>query len=125
MLFRNENCGQGFFLVDPTLKVGKDDHILPLDCIQCQTVLSKNMGPVSTWPDKLLVAKESGYNMIHFTPVQVIGPSNSAYSLSDQQHLDPKYEADWSQIESLIHMMKNEWEMLRCFLDSDYINTFI
>ena len=83
------------------------------------------MGPVSTWPDKLLVAKESGYNMIHFTPVQVIGQSNSAYSLSDQQHLDPKYEADWSQIESLIHMMKNEWEMLRCFLDSDYINTFI
>merc|ERR1719447_1644676 len=90
---KNEKCGEGYFLVDPTLHIG--DEILPMDCIQCQTVLTKNMGPLSTWYQKLLVAKESGYNMIHFTPPHMIGGPNSAYCLSDQHNLDFRYQASW------------------------------
>ena len=74
--------------MDPTLRIGEE--VLPMDCIQCQTVLTKNMGPLSTWYDKLMVARESGYNMIHFTPVQVIGNSNSAYCLADLLNLDAR-----------------------------------
>ena len=28
-------------------------------------------GPLEVWKDRLIVAKECGYNMIHFTPIQV------------------------------------------------------
>jgi Glycogen debranching enzyme, glucanotransferase domain/N-terminal domain from the human glycogen debranching enzyme len=63
--------GFGRFIVDPDLRVGRSLKKIPLDGIACQTVLSKNLGPFSGWMSRLMVAKKSGYNAIHFTPIQV------------------------------------------------------
>ncbi|KDR16306.1 Glycogen debranching enzyme, partial [Zootermopsis nevadensis] len=108
--------GSGFFTVDPVLTYGSDE-VLPLDCIQCQTVLAKSLGPFDTWERKLKVAKESGYNMIHFTPIQELGGSNSSYSLSNQQKLNPVFnnnnkEIDISDVEKFIAKLRNEWKIV-------------
>jgi len=65
--------GSGYFIVQPKLKVGSLKTPVPLHGIVCQTFLSKNLGPFSGWLERLMVAKKTGYNAIHFTPLQVIG----------------------------------------------------
>jgi len=63
--------GSGYFIVQPELIVGSLKANVPLLGIVCQTVLSKNMGPFSGWLERLTVAKQTGYNAVHFTPLQV------------------------------------------------------
>ena len=58
--------------------------MLPLDSVVLQTVITKLLGPLTEWDSRLRVARETGYNMIHFTPIQELGSSNSAYALADQ-----------------------------------------
>ena len=63
--------GSGYFIVQPLLRVGRSKINVPLRGIVCQTLLSKNLGPFSGWLECLIVAKKTGYNAIHFTPLQV------------------------------------------------------
>lgn len=73
--FLSDRKRQGalYVQVEPKIRIGlqKTARDLPLDSIRCQTVMAKNLGPLSTWESKLLVTKNSGYNLLHFTPIQV------------------------------------------------------
>jgi len=86
-----ESNGSGYFLVDPMIQAGKMDDRVPMDCIRCQTVLAKALGPFSEWEVRLRVAYQAGYNMIHFTPIQELGESNSSYCIRDQLTLNSAF----------------------------------
>ncbi|XP_036376850.1 glycogen debranching enzyme-like isoform X2 [Megalops cyprinoides] len=122
-----EKSGGGYIVVDPVLRVGADNHVLPLDCISIQTYLAKCLGPLDEWPDRLRVAKESGYNMIHFTPLQMLGLSRSCYSLADQLELNPDFslpgqKRTWADVGKLVEKLKKEWNVA-CITDVVYNHT--
>ncbi|XP_020285124.1 glycogen debranching enzyme isoform X1 [Pseudomyrmex gracilis] len=107
----------GYLLVDPELKVGEHGENLPLDCVQIQTVLAKCLGPFSTWEKKLLVTRNSGYNAIHFTPIQELGYSKSSYSLKNQMILNPTFNDNneaisYEDVKQFVNKMRTEWKML-------------
>lgn len=103
--------------MEPTLHVGPPgaQKIIPLNSVRCQTVLSKLLGPLNTWESKLRVAKESGYNVIHFTPIQRLGGSRSAYSLRDQLQVNPNFAVNgkdavtFEDVEKVIKKCRQEW----------------
>ncbi|KAF9582131.1 hypothetical protein BGW38_000606, partial [Lunasporangiospora selenospora] len=81
----------GYFVVDPklTLKSGDKDVSLPLEALVIESVVPKWMGKLSEWKPYLETISKSGYNMIHFVPLQYRGISNSPYSIFDQLKFDP------------------------------------
>ena len=62
-----------------------------LDGICCITHITKLLGPLTEWEGRLRVSYEAAYNMIHFTPIQQLGSSQSAYSISNQLALCDRY----------------------------------
>ena len=55
-----EKVSGGYIVVDPVLRVGANDDVLPLDCISSQTYLAQRLGPLDTWLDRVRVTKETG-----------------------------------------------------------------
>jgi glycogen debranching enzyme len=94
----------GYFVVDPQLSLtstkaaaakGNPTTSLPLEGLVIESVVPKWMGKLSEWTPHLETIEKSGYNMIHFVPLQYRGISNSPYSIFDQLKFDPNlFEED-------------------------------
>ncbi|TRY95818.1 hypothetical protein DNTS_022038 [Danionella cerebrum] len=124
-----ERTGGGYIIVDPVLRVGHERKVLPLDSITVQTYLAKCLGPLDEWQDRLKVAKETGYNMIHFTPLQKLGISKSCYSIADQMELNPDFSPHgkkytWMDVGNLTEKLKKDWNMI-CITDVVYNHTAV
>ncbi|SCV05116.1 LANO_0H00386g1_1 [Lachancea nothofagi CBS 11611] len=90
--FRNdrdelETTRRFYFVSPPNLYVS--GKYVPLNAIAMETVVSKWMG--SNWDTVFQKIAHKGYNMIHFTPLQKRGISNSPYSIYDQLLFDPDF----------------------------------
>ncbi|XP_037040350.1 glycogen debranching enzyme isoform X3 [Bradysia coprophila] len=115
--------GSFYIQIEPNITVGADgsSQVIPLDAIRCQTVLSKCLGPLSSWDSKLIVSKNSGYNVIHFTPVQELGASRSGYSIANQHRVNPEFSdvsksnaktapgPTFDDLEKVIKRMRANW----------------
>lgn len=98
--------------IEPNLTVGGSR--LPLDSLGIISVVSKFMGKYpGDWEKHLRGIAARGYNMVHFTPLQQRGRSNSPYSLFDQLAWDsemfPQGEKD---VAKMIASMEREHELL-------------
>ncbi|KAF2266381.1 glycogen debranching enzyme [Lojkania enalia] len=87
---------------------------LPVESIIVFSILSKFMGNYPTdWDNHLRGISQRGYNMVHFTPLNVRGESNSPYSIYDQHQFDkgafPHGEKD---VADLVKKMQGEFNLL-------------
>lgn len=78
------------YYIDVAPRLSLDGRPLPLPALSVFSIISKFMGKYpQDWERHLRGISDRGYNMIHFTPLQVRGASNSPYSLYDQLGWDP------------------------------------
>lgn len=79
------------YYIDVAPRLSLDGQPLPIPALSIFSIISKFMGKYPTdWERHLRGIRDRGYNMIHFTPLQVRGASNSPYSLYDQLGWDPE-----------------------------------
>ncbi|KDN43331.1 glycoside hydrolase family 133 protein [Tilletiaria anomala UBC 951] len=128
---------RGYFNVDPLLRLPKRTPVLggnggmvlkdvinlPQDGIVLQSFVAKWAGGLSSWGPHLDLARDSGYNMWHFLPLQVRGQSNSPYSLADQLDFSldlfdakagaSKTRADrFKTMQTWLNRIRSEWGIL-------------
>ena len=92
---------------------------LPLAALAIQSVTGKWLGPLKDWPNFFSIFKDKGYNMIHFTPLNHRGDSNSPYSIYNQLAFSPDlFEPDTTiddqhlQINEMTNRMEKEFGLL-------------
>eukprot|EP00055_Hartaetosiga_balthica_P015001 m.85733 g.85733 ORF g.85733 m.85733 type:complete len:1526 (-) comp8753_c0_seq2:1876-6453(-) len=77
----------GTFLVEPFLHLAGKKATLAAVAIHTQ--VPRCLGPVEEWWNRILVSTTSGFNLIHFCPLQTWGGSQSPYSIKDQLKFEP------------------------------------
>ncbi|KAK4475741.1 hypothetical protein MN116_001003 [Schistosoma mekongi] len=121
-------AGSGYIMVDPDFTgtqvvKGTSENSCgkkwDLSGVVLQSYLSKNLGIFPEWESRLQTAMDGCYNMIHFTPLQELGYSRSAYSLRDQLTVNPSFtppgakkKVDWTDIECFVRHLENNWAVL-------------
>ena len=131
---------EGYFNFDPILRTKARAPILsdgavtssgpsiesnyvyvPLDGLSILTLVSKWMGPTSSWSDYFTESSARGYNMIHWTPLQERGESDSPYSIRNQLVYEPSMfpgikdvgkDGGKSKLEDMLKLAREEYGLL-------------
>lgn len=79
------------YYIDIAPRLTLERKRIPLAALSIFSLISKFMGKYPTdWEKHLAGISQRGYNMVHFTPLQQRGSSNSPYSIYDQLAWDPE-----------------------------------
>lgn len=106
-----ETTRKFYFVVLPILSV--NDKFIPLNSIAMQSVVSKWMGPtIKDWEKVFARVASKKYNMIHFTPLQHRGESNSPYSIYDQLEFDPTVFKNEKEVADMVERLRTEHNIL-------------
>lgn len=73
-------------LIQPHLKI--QNAIVPPSVISLQSNLSRCLGEISNWKEKILSQVSIGYNLFHITSLQSLGKYNSLYCIGDYLKLN-------------------------------------
>ncbi|EGS18986.1 glycogen debranching enzyme-like protein [Thermochaetoides thermophila DSM 1495] len=103
-----------WYYIDVAPRLTLDGQPLPLPALSIFSVISKFMGKYPhDWERHLRGISDRGYNMVHFTPLQVRGASNSPYSLYDQLGWDPAcFPNGEKDIEQLVESLEKNHSLL-------------
>uniref|UniRef100_A0A915PA76 Glycogen debranching enzyme glucanotransferase domain-containing protein n=1 Tax=Meloidogyne floridensis TaxID=298350 RepID=A0A915PA76_9BILA len=104
--------GSGYFTILPQWRIGKEQKLLSVNGLCTITFLTKLLGPLNEWEERLQVANKCCFNVIHLTPVQQLGISNSSYSIAEHDKLNPLFESDFDELERLIRKIEIDWNIL-------------
>ena len=72
------------------------------------------MGTIDQWDDVVEHALACHYNMLHFTPLQELGWSNSAYCIKDQLQVDQRYGASNDEMGAFMSKLRDQHNILAC-----------
>ncbi|KAI1322223.1 glycoside hydrolase family 133 protein [Xylariaceae sp. FL0255] len=102
------------YYIDVAPRLSLDGRPLPLPALSVFSVISKFMGKYpSDWEKHLAGISGRGYNMIHFTPLQARGASNSPYSLYDQLGWDPQcFPRGEEDVKDMVDSLKENHSLL-------------
>lgn len=108
------DCGDikspGIIQIPPKLKLA--NKLIRIDSIKLLSVVSKWIGTACQWPKFFAEFSKVGYNMIHFTPLQRRGLSNSPYSIFDHLELSEDLGTDLNGLEHLIQTAETDYSLL-------------
>lgn len=102
------------YYIDVAPRITLDGSRLPLPALSIFSLISKFMGKYpSDWQKHLRGIGGRGYNMVHFTPLNQRGASNSPYSIYDQLAWDPEcFPNSEKDIADLVETMEHEHGLL-------------
>ena len=112
----NEICVKSLeyhFVVPPSLFI--NNKYLTFNSITMQSVISKWVGNDfnENWLPLFENIKNKGYNMIHFTPLQKRGESNSPYSIFDQLQFDDEiFSNGESDVKFMTNLLEEKYGIL-------------
>lgn len=102
------------YYIDVAPRLVLDGRPLPLPALSTFSIISKFMGKYPhDWERHLRGISDRGYNMVHFTPLQVRGASNSPYSLYDQLGWDPNCFPDGEKdVQKMVDSLEQNHSLL-------------